>query len=72
MPDPTAAFMQKLHDALGAQLLQRITSGEATSSELNVARQFLKDNHVDAVPTAKSSLSKLLEELPEAFEDDYE
>ena len=37
---------------------------EVKSSDLNVARQFLKDNNIDAVPTQDSPLQKLIEELP--------
>jgi len=45
-------------------LLKRVKDPEAKSSDLNVARQFLRDNNIDAVPTQDSPLSKLIEELP--------
>lgn len=36
-----------LHEALLQDLLTKIQGGTATAAELNVARQFLKDNGVD-------------------------
>ena len=42
---------QQLHhlfDLLSAELVERIRSGEASSQDLNVARQFLKDARIQA------------------------
>lgn len=58
-----------LHLKLGEELLARIKSGEATSSELNVARQFLKDNGIDDLPRDNSPLNELAD-LPVFDEDD--
>jgi len=58
---------EKLHLTLAEDLLTRITSGQATAAELNVARQFLKDNGVDSLSFTESPLIKLAEVLP--FED---
>jgi len=58
---------EKLHLTLAEDLLTRINSGQATAAELNVARQFLKDNGVDSMSFAESPLVKLAEVLP--FED---
>ena len=58
---------EKLHLTLAEDLLTRINSGQATAAELNVARQFLKDNGVDSMSVAESPLVKLAEVLP--FED---
>ena len=41
--------------------------GPAKSSTLNVIRQFLKDNNVDALPAEVSHFGDLLAELPEEF-----
>lgn len=59
----------KLHEALGSDLLTKVQSGEATAAELNVARQFLKDNGIDGVPTKENPLGKLAASLP-SFEDE--
>ena len=56
--------LTELHNILAEKLLERVKDPEAKSSDLNVARQFLKDNNVDAVPVDDSPLQKLLEELP--------
>ena len=57
-----------LHHKLGEELLRRIQSGEASSAELNVARQFLKDNGIDDIPKPNSPLNELAH-LP-VFDDD--
>lgn len=59
----------QLHNALAADLLKRIQSGEATSAELSVARQFLKDNGIDTVARKGGNLHKLEDALPD-FEGD--
>ena len=56
--------LKELHGVLAEELLKRVKDPEAKSSDLNVARQFLRDNGIDAVPTNYSPLSKLIEELP--------
>lgn len=56
--------LKELHETLAKILLERVKDPEAKSSDLNVARQFLKDNNIDAVPVEDSPLQKLLEELP--------
>jgi len=60
--------LKELHDVLATELLKRVKDPDAKSSDLNVARQFLKDNNIDAVPTEDSPLKKLMEELP--FDDE--
>ena len=66
------ALFSALHKALADDLLKRIQSGEATAADLNVARAFLKDNGVDAVPAQGSPLGNLVGNLPfEATEDRY-
>ncbi len=65
--DTVEQITEKLHFGLAEDLLQRIQTGQATAAELNVARQFLKDNGIDSVSFASSPLVKLAEVLP--FED---
>ena len=55
--------LKELHGVLAEELLKRVKDPEAKSSDLNVARQFLRDNGIDAVPTNESPLSKLIEEV---------
>lgn len=64
-------ILANLHTATLKELLERIESGNATATELNVARQMLKDNNVIAVATPDSPLAELEDVLedfdPEAF-----
>lgn len=46
-----AELFDQLQLSLTQDLLRRIQSGEATAAELSVARQLLKDNHIDAPKT---------------------
>ena len=64
-------LLDAMHEALTAELLKRITDGTATASDLSVARQFLKDNGIDADANRapkNSPLGQLTEKLP--FDDD--
>lgn len=56
--------LDRLHNVLTQELLNRITSGDASAGDLNVARQFLRDNHIEALPVADSPLKNLLDTLP--------
>ena len=49
---------------LAKVLLDRVKNPDAKSADLNVARQFLKDNNIDAVPVKDSPLEQLMKELP--------
>ena len=56
--------LKELHEVLATELLKRVKDPDAKSADLNVARQFLKDNNIDAVPVEDSPLRKSIEELP--------
>jgi hypothetical protein len=58
-------MMELLHKTLAENLLLRVKDPEAKSSDLNVARQFLKDNGIDALPVEGSPLSDLVATLPD-------
>ena len=58
-------MMALLHKTLAENLLLRIQDPEAKSADLNVARQFLKDNGIDALPVEGSPLSDLVATLPD-------
>ena len=48
--------LKELHNILAEKLLERVKDPDAKSADLNVARQFLKDNNIDAVPVKGSPL----------------
>ena len=56
--------LRELHGILAQKLLEKVKDPECKSADLNVARQFLRDNGIDAVPVDNSPLEKLMKELP--------
>jgi hypothetical protein len=56
--------LEQIHSALAEALLQKIKDGSASSSELNVARQFLKDNSIDCVVDASVPMLNLANIMP--------
>ena len=56
--------LKELHALLAEKLLKIVQDPDATASELNIARQFLRDNNIDCVPVEGSPLQKLVDELP--------
>ena len=60
----TDKILDDLHSELAATLLDKVRSGTAKASDLNVARQFLTDNGIAGVPVENSPLKNLVDELP--------
>ena len=67
-----AELMALLHQTLAENLLARIQDPEAKSSDLNVARQFLKDNGIDALPVEGSPLDDIVKTLPDFGDDAFD
>ena len=63
-------IMDLLHRTLAENLLSRVKDPEAKTGDLNVARQFLKDNGIDALPVENSPLSDLVKSLPDFADED--
>lgn len=63
-------MLEMLHAELAKVLLARITDPEAKSSDLNVARQFLKDNHIEGKAVQDSPLGQLANSLPDFSDED--
>ena len=57
-------LLDQLHTELAQELLDKVRSGEAKASELNVIRQFLKDNGIEGLPVDNTPLKELVDELP--------
>jgi len=57
-------LLDEIHHVLAETLLDKIKSGTATSTDLNVARQFLKDNGIDCVPQVSEPLLNLAKIMP--------
>lgn len=60
-----------LHEALAQHMLNILKGEEVKAADLNVIRQFLKDNSIEVVPNTGSTLDKIAEVLP-VFEDEDE
>ena len=56
--------LTELHAILAEKLLEKVKDPDCKASDLNVARQFLKDNNIDAIPVDNSPLKSLMDELP--------
>jgi|TARA_R100000234_G_scaffold50711_1_gene30369 hypothetical protein len=56
--------LSSLHTVLTELLLEKIQSGEASSGDLSVARQFLRDNGIDANVNQSEPLLNLAKVLP--------
>ena len=63
--DKNFKILEKLHLLLAKELTDKITSGEAKAGDLNVARQFLKDNGVECLPVESNPMQELMENLPD-------
>lgn len=64
------ALLKELHGATVEALLKRVQSGEATASDLNVARQMLKDHGINSMPAKSSPLANLAHALPDLDDDE--
>ena len=53
-----------LQDLLIDEFINRIQSGEASPSDLNAARQLLKDNQINATVTNDNPMANLVSMLP--------
>ena len=63
--DKNFKLLEQLHLVLAQELLDKVKSGEAKAGDLNVARQFLKDNGVECLPVEKNPMQELMENLPD-------
>lgn len=60
--------LAELHNLLAKTMLEKIQTGELTAADLNVIRQFLKDNGIDAAAIPAAPIRRLADALP--FVDD--
>ena len=63
--DKSLEVLNTLHLCLAKELLGKIQSGEAKAGDLNVARQFLKDNGIECLPVESNPMQELMENLPD-------
>ena len=63
--DRSLKLLETLHECLAKELLGKIKSGEAKAGDLNVARQFLKDNGIECIPVENNPIEDLMNNLPD-------
>ena len=63
--DKNFKLLEQLHLVLAQALLDKVKSGDAKAGDLNVARQFLKDNGVECIPVEKNPMEELMLNLPD-------
>ena len=63
--DKNLKLLESLHYELARDLLDKVRSGEAKAGDLNVARQFLKDNGIECIPTESNGMEDLMQNLPD-------
>ena len=63
--DRNLELLKTIHYELAKHILDLIKSGEAKAGDLNVARQFLKDNGIECIPVENSPIEDLMTNLPD-------
>jgi|TARA_B100000900_G_scaffold330291_1_gene290802 Zn-dependent membrane protease YugP len=63
--DKNLKILKSLHLELAKDLLDKVRSGEAKAGDLNVARQFLKDNGIECIPVENNPMTELMNNLPD-------
>ena len=63
--DKNLKILKSLHFELAKDLLDKVRSGEAKAGDLNVARQFLKDNGIECIPVENNPMTALMNNLPD-------
>ena len=63
--DKNLKILKSLHFELAKDLLDKVRSGEAKAGDLNVARQFLKDNGIECIPVENNPMEDLMNNLPD-------
>ena len=54
-----------VHDLLAHWCLDKLREGEVNAADLNIIRQFLKDNQITAQAVEETSFGELAKALPE-------
>ena len=58
-------LLSELHEGLAQHLKEKLDEGTISTSELNVLRQFLKDNQISAQPAEGTPFGGLAKALPD-------
>ena len=61
----TPEVLSELHAGLAHLFMERLREGTLGTAELNILRQFLKDNQINAQPTEGSEFGELAKAVPD-------
>ena len=61
----TTDVLSELHAGLAHLFMERLREGSLGTAELNILRQFLKDNQINSQPTEGSEFGDLAKALPD-------
>lgn len=70
MSKATEDLLASLHGLLAEEMQAKLRSGAATASDLNVIRQFLKDNGINSDGATDPTIKRLVSSLPDLDEGD--
>lgn len=65
MAKDTQELLADLHAGLAVHLKEKLDEGVITAGELNILRQFLKDNAISAQPVEGTPFGDLVSSLPD-------
>lgn len=68
MSKATEDLLGALHGLLAEEMQKKLASGDVTASDLNVIRQFLKDNGINSDGTSNPTVQRLVASLPDLDE----
>ena len=60
-----------LHGILADEFIRRIKNGDASPSDLNAARQFLKDNGISCDGPRNERVNTLMDNMPDLPESEF-
>ena len=63
--DRNFKLLKTIHYELAKHILDLIKSGEAKAGDLNVARQFLKDNGIECITVENNPMEDIMNNLPD-------
>lgn len=59
-----------MHGLFASFLLEKLKSGDIKAAELNIIRQFLKDNNIECIGDYNSTILDITEYLPKFDNED--
>ena len=63
--ESTTEVLSELHAGLAHLFMERLREGTLGTAELNILRQFLKDNQISSQPVEGSEFGELAKALPD-------